>query len=471
MMLLKKLLPVCFLLSTIMPLTAQSKEDSRGSIFANQPLLSPIFEKLYNLEKNKKGKINIVHIGDSHIQADFFTNTIRMALQRKFGNGGFGFTFPYSLVRTNGTYYVKYVSNAPWESLKNISPIADVGVGLSGIALYTPSQDFMLQLSTRDEYKFNHIKIIYPDEQVQYKMSVTADALEVSGGSTSGISSGTAVKYHTVKSGESLSVISRKYGVTISQIKTANRMKSNLIKPKQRLKIPGKGKVKVVKAVTRETNIKEEELDFVSLTTRPYCSSYTSDSLLDRITILPDKKSAMYNLNGFVIENDKPGVIYHTIGVNGAKMSDYNKYPLFFKQLPILQPDLIILSFGTNESYGKLSDTEYTYQLAEFVNNIKKLNSKATILVMTPPPSLFPRRRTNPYVASYSVALMGLTNLPVWDLFSRMGGESGIRPHGEYSRMIARDNVHYTTQGYEAQGQLFSSDFIDAYNYFKSMKN
>jgi LysM repeat protein len=470
-MLLKKLLSICLLLSTMMPLAAQSKEDGRGRIFANQSLLSPVFEKLYSLEKNKKGKINIVHIGDSHIQADIFTNTIRMALQGKFGNGGFGFTFPYSLVRTNGTYYVKYVSNAPWESLKNVSPIADVGVGLSGIALYTSSQDFMLQLSTREEYKFNHIKIIYPNEQAHYRMSVTADALEVSGGSASGISSGTAVKYHTVKSGESLSVIGRKYGVTVNQIKAANGMKSNLIKPKQRLKIPGKGKAKAVKAVTRKTNIKEEELDFVDLATIPYCSSYTGDSLLDRITILPDKKDAMYNLNGFVIENDKPGIVYHTIGVNGAKMSDYNKYPLFFKQLPLLQPDLIILSFGTNESYGKLSDTEYTYQLAEFVNNIKKLNSKATILVMTPPPSLFPRRRTNPYVASYSVALMGLTNLPVWDLFSRMGGESGIRPRGEYSKMITRDNVHYTTQGYEAQGQLFSSDFIDAYNYFKNTKN
>lgn len=474
MMLLKKLVPICLLLITMMPtIAAQNKEDSRGSIFANQSLLSPIFEKLYSLEKNKKGKINIVHIGDSHIQADYFTNTIRMALQGKFGNGGFGFTFPYSLVRTNGTYYVKYVSNAPWESLRNVSPVADVGVGLSGIALYTSSQDFMLQLSAREEYEFNRIKIIYPDEQAHYRMSVTADALEVSGGSTSGISSGTATKYHTVKSGESLSTISRKYGVTVNQIKSANGMKSNLIKPKQRVKIPGKGKAKVqvVKAVTRETNIKEEELDFVNLESRPYCSSYTSDSLLDRITILPDKKSGLYNLNGFVIENNKPGIVYHTIGVNGAKMSDYNKYPLFFKQLPLLEPDLIILSFGTNESYGKLSDTEYTYQLAEFVNNIKKLNSKATILVMTPPPSLFPRRRSNPYVASYSVALMGLTNLPVWDLFSRMGGESGIRPRGEYSKMIARDNVHYTTQGYEAQGQLFSSDFIDAYNYFKNKKN
>lgn len=477
MILLKKLLPIYLLLSTMMlPVAAQSKEDGRGSIFANQSLLSPVFEKLYNLERNKKGKINIVHIGDSHIQADIFTNTIRMALQGKFGNGGFGFTFPYSLVKTNGTYSVKYISNASWESLKNVSPVADVGVGLSGIALYTSSQDFMLQLSAREEYKFNHIKIIYPDEQAHYRMSVSADALEVSGGSpsSSGISSGTAVRYHTVKSDESLSSIGRKYKVTVSQIKSANGMKSNLIKPKQRLKIPGKGKAKktkAVKAVTRETNIKEDELDFVNMESQPYCSFYTSDSLLDRITVLPDRKSAMYNLNGFVIENDKPGIVYNTIGVNGAKMSDYNKYPLFFKQLPLLEPDLIILSFGTNESYGKLSDTEYTYELAEFVNNIKKRNSKAVILVMTPPPSLFPRRRTNPYVESYSTALMGLTNLPVWDLFTRMGGESGIRPRGEYSKMIARDNVHYTTQGYEAQGQLFSSDFIDAYNYFKNKKN
>lgn len=477
MILLKRSLSISLLLLLILlPVNtgAQSlNDDGGGNIFSNQQLLSPLFEKLYNLEKNQKGKINIVHIGDSHIQADFFTNTIRMALQDKFGNGGFGFTFPYSLVRTNGSYYVKYVCNASWQSLLNVSPVADVGVGLSGIALYTSSQDFMLQLSARAGSEFNHIKIIYPDEEGHYRMSVTADPLEVSGGSVSGISSGTSVRYHTVKSGESLSVISRKYGVNITQIKKANGLKSNLIKPKQRLKIPGKGGTKkaAVQTKAKETNIKEEELEFVDLVTKPYYSSYTSDSLLDRITILPDKKSGMYNLNGFVIENDKPGVVYHSIGVNGAKMSDYNKYPLFFKQLPILHPDLIILSFGTNESYGKLSDNQYIYQLTEFANNIKKQNPYATVLVMTPPPSLFPRRRPNPYVASYSIALMGLTNLPVWDLYSRMGGESGIRPRGEYSKMIARDNVHYTSQGYEAQGLLFSSDFIDAYNFFKSKKN
>lgn len=474
MIFLKRLILFCFFLMLVQPemqLSANDgKDEGGGDIFSNQALLSPVFEKFYNLEKNKTGKINIVHIGDSHIQADFFTNAIRVDLQQRFGNGGYGFTFPYNLVKTNGTYAVRYVSNASWQSLLNVSPVADVGIGLSGIALYTSSEDFMLQLYTREGYEFNSIKIIYPDEQPHYKMSTTAETLEVSGGSISGISSGTKARYHTVRSGESLSVIGRKYGVTVTQIKNANGLKSNMIRPKQRLRIPGKGVA--VKSTTpvkaRPVNLKEEDMEFVELDTRSYYSSYTSDSLMNRITILPDKKSAMYNLNGFVIENDKPGVIYHNIGVNGAKLTDYNKYPLFFRQLPILEPDLIILSFGTNESYGKISENQYIYQLTEFVNNIRKVNKDAVILVMTPPPSLFPRRRTNPYVSNYSVALMSLPNLPVWDLYSRMGGESGIRPKGEYSKMIARDNVHYTSQGYEAQGQLFATDFIKAYNYFKT---
>ncbi|WP_291128261.1 GDSL-type esterase/lipase family protein, partial [Dysgonomonas sp. UBA7698] len=189
---------------------------------------------------------------------------------------------------------------------------------------------------------------------------------------------------------------------------------------------------------------------------------------INRITLVPDGKTAMYNLNGFVIENNEPGVVYHTIGVNGAKMTDYIKYPLFFKQLPILEPDLIILSFGTNESFGKMSDTEYIFQLNEFINNIKAYCKNATILVMTPPPSMFRKGRQNTFVADYSVALMGINYLPVWDLYSRMSGDSAIRPRGDYASMIARDKVHYTTGGYEAQGQLFISDFLNAYNNYKS---
>ncbi len=445
----------------------KEKADGNKDIFSNQALLNPLFQKLQNLEKNHKGKINIVHIGDSHIQADFFTDAIRVALQGKFGNGGVGFTFPYSLVKTNGPRYVKYVSNAPWQSLLNVFPVADVGVGLSGIALYTSDEDFVLQLSTIEGCDFNKIKIIYPTKEPQYIISTTAEPLVATATVSGGIATG--YKYHKVKSGESLSVIGRKYGVTVAQLKKANGLKSNMIRPAQRLKIPVKGGV-VQPKKTEKTNIQKDSLNYVDLVSKPYYSSYTSDTAMSRITILPAQKQAMYNLNGFVLENDKPGIIYHSIGVNGAKLTDYSKYPLFFQQLPILQPDLIILSFGTNESFGKISDTDYIYQLRELVNKIKQLNPNAIVLVMTPPPSMFRRRRTNTYVSDYSVALMGLANLPVWDLYTRMGGASGIGPKGEYSRMIARDKVHYTAGGYVAQGQLFASDFIDAYNNFKKFK-
>ncbi len=474
MIFLKRLFPLCFFLILVCvsfaDLCAKEIEDGKdkgGEIFANQSLLVPVFEKLSNLERNKQGKINIVHIGDSHIQADFFTNTIRQALQDKFGNGGFGFTFPYSLVRTNGSRYVKYACNATWQSLLNVYPVADVGVGLSGIALYTSAENFVLQLSTSDDYEFNKVKIIYPSKKSHYKMSITAEPLHVS--STGVVSASTiGMKYHKVKAGESLGLISRKYGVTVAQIKKANGLRSNMIRPKQTLKVPLKATR--VQPKVQVSNIEKDSIDYVNLVSKPYYSSYTSDTLMNRITILPDGQSAMYNLNGFVIENDKPGVIYHSIGVNGAKISDYNKYPLFFEQLPILNPDLIVLSFGTNESFGKLSDSEYIYQLNEFVKNIKILNRNAIVLVMTPPPSMFRRRRTNTYITDYSIALMGLNNLPVWDLYKRMGGASGIAPKGEYAGMIARDKVHYTTGGYQAQGELFASDFIDAYNNFKKHK-
>lgn len=459
---------ILFIVFSTGKLSAEDISDGKdqGNVFANQELLYPVFEKLYNLETNKHGKINIVHIGDSHIQADFFTNAIREMLQAKFGNGGVGFTFPYSLVKTNGPRSVKYACNATWRSQLNVSPIADVGVGLSGIALYTSTENFVLQLSVNDDYGFNNVKIIYPTIEPQYKMSVTAEPLQVTASGTVGSSIG--FKFHKVKSGESLSLIGRRYGVTIPQIKSANNLKSNLIKPNQTLKIPVKGVP--VKPKVEMSNIVGDSIDYVSMETKPYYSSYTSDTVLNRITILPTENRGMFNLNGFVIENDKPGIIYHSIGVNGARMIDYAKYPLFFEQLPILHPDLIILSFGTNESFGRMSDEEYVYQLNEFVKNIQEKNKDAIVLVMTPPPSMFRRTRVNTYVSNYSAALMGLNYLPVWDLYSRMGGASGIAPRGQYAKMMDRRKVHYTVTGYQAQGELFTSDFMDAYNNFKKLK-
>lgn len=48
---------------------------------------------------------------------------------------------------------------------------------------------------------------------------------------------------HTVRSGDSLSTIAARYGVTISELKKTNRLSRNLIRPGQRLRIPAAGEV------------------------------------------------------------------------------------------------------------------------------------------------------------------------------------------------------------------------------------
>lgn len=49
-------------------------------------------------------------------------------------------------------------------------------------------------------------------------------------------------KSHSVKSGENLTTIAKKYGTTVSELKKANGMEGDNLRPGQELKLPGKGK-------------------------------------------------------------------------------------------------------------------------------------------------------------------------------------------------------------------------------------
>ena len=103
-----------------------------GNDVQNATAIRTFFEKLYQLEQTKQGKINIVHIGDSHIQADLFTAKIRSQFQNVYGNGGFGFTFPYSVAKTNNSAPIRYSASGSFQSYRNLYADSSKPVGLSG---------------------------------------------------------------------------------------------------------------------------------------------------------------------------------------------------------------------------------------------------------------------------------------------------------------------------------------------------
>lgn len=441
----------------------EEEDTGKKTFFANQAMLDPVFERLYQLEKSRAWKVNLVHVGDSHIQADFLTNAIRTSLQEKFGNGGYGFTFPYSLMRTNGTISIKYNSNATWKSRLNVSPVSKAfDVGLSGIGLFTEDQNVRIQLTTNKELPFNSIKVIYPTKEAQYQISLTDNPVIEK---TEVEQTDNQQVIHRIRRGESLSIIAVRYKTTVAALKQENNLRSDNIQAGRTLIIPSSAGVKNI-----TTKITTESVDYVDLQSYPYYSSFISPIPLNRISVFSRGNADKHSINGFVLENDKPGLIYHGIGVNGAKISDFNKYPLFFKQLTVLKPDLVIVAFGTNESYQKLPAEQYIEKVNEMVGMIRAENPDVVVLVMTPPPSMFRRRAKNTLIGEYSEELMKLTNVPVWNLYEKMDGDKGIAENGRFADIIARDKIHYTTRGYKIQGDMFVQDFLEAYNQFKERK-
>ncbi|MBN8249522.1 MAG: LysM peptidoglycan-binding domain-containing protein, partial [Verrucomicrobia bacterium] len=73
--------------------------------------------------------------------------------------------------------------------------------------------------------------------KIGQKLQVPAPALaSAADAGTTGTGSGAAT--HTVRGGENLSRIAKRYGVTVKEIRAANGLKSNDIKVGQKLRIP-----------------------------------------------------------------------------------------------------------------------------------------------------------------------------------------------------------------------------------------
>ncbi len=422
----------------------------------NPRALSLFWKKLEEIKQSQNKKINIIHIGDSHIQADLMTAKVRRNLQNVFGNAGRGFVFPHNLARTNGSWDVKFSSNANWNNYKIVSPTSDNKVGLSAIALSIKSDNFSIEFNAKDAYNFfKTIKIITPKNTNSFGFSTEKKILAVEKKVRQKIS-------HKIKNGEAISIIADKYNISVADLKKANGLKSNNIRAGKKLIIPT-DQMKILVA---------EKSQFIplSISNNDNYHYYQSEQLLDKIYIIPNGVQNQYDLNGLIVENGNAGILYHNIGVNGAKLSDYNKYSLFFEQLKSLEPDLIVVSLGTNESFDKMKAEDFLVQMDLFIQNVKDKNPNVEFLVVTPPPSLFQRKFPNTYVADYAQKILNLAtdkNFAVWDLYGQLGGFYGVR-NNFLKGIIGNDRVHYTKKGYELQGDLFTKAILKTYEIMKN---
>jgi lysophospholipase L1-like esterase len=349
------------------------------------------FTKLYKqINKtilNGTDKIQIVHLGGSHIQADIYTKVIRERLQELSPdmNGGRGLIFPFRMAKTNNpsNYRVQY--SGSWEYCKSTQKDKSCELGLTGIAVTTSDSVAEIFIDpnqgTGVYYDFSYVKIFHLP--TRYQVSVIMHDTLYFG------------KYH------------HEGGYT-------------------GIKLP--------------RNIDQLQLKIVK------------DTLEDSFTLL-----------GISLENDRPGIVYNAIGVNGSKLGSYLGCKLYPKHLAEIDPQLVIFSIGTNDAYTTRFDVQkYRQEYRQLLDTTLKAVPSAAILLTVPNDSYLYRRYVNRNTEKMREVIFELAreyNCGVWDFYTIMGGLNSSQAWYALN-LMNYDRVHFNRKGYELKGELLFSAFL-----------
>lgn len=350
--------------------------------------INSFYSKLVTLKVVDSGEINIVHIGDSHIQADFFTGEVRNTLQQIFGNAGRGLVFPYQLAKSNAPDDIISYSNTAWLFSRLAHTQNDVPCGIAGFGVQTGNSNATINISLKADDNgaqlFNKLKIFVDDD-------TTASWLLKTGGNNTAdtISGNNGLLYHEIN-------------------------------------VPN--------------------------------SSSLSLSLLS-----PGMSHSFY---GVSLENGHRGILFHAIGVNGARYDQYNSTPLFWKQLPALKADLFIISMGTNEAQANsVDETQFLGQVTLFLQRLKIASPHAAVLITTAADS-YKGRHSNIVLQQLNNTLFkycARNHIAFWDLYRITNGYGSAR-NWLRKGLMNTDRVHYKPEGYRLQGQLLIQALLNGYN-------
>ena len=433
------------------------------------PGLGRFWYKLRQLEASNRKRVTIVHIGDSHIQADWFSGKLRRLLHHRFGAAGRGLVFPYTVAGTNSPPDVRSSSSVDWDARRNVQSQPKLPIGVAGITMQTRSLPLLLSVRLEEEeidYSFDRV-LLFSNKGMGLCDLALCEKINSEAPAPKPI----PTVYHTVRSGETLSEIAEEYGIGLSVLKKQNGIRGSTIYAGQRLAVQ-KGRSKYGVEISYQA-AEYRDSDTARLTQpglEPFLSLLEFQAPQDRMflrSIGSDQNSQALQIYGLSLERKRAsGILYHSIGVNGATFRDYNQSEYFFQQLSSLHPDLIILSLGTNESLeGHFSAQNFDGQVLELLQSLSKAAPMADILLTTPPDGKLNRTNPNPHLIPISAEIKKLaldSRTGLWDFFTIMGGP-GAMDNWYAEGFAQKDKLHLNKAGYERMGELLFEALMEGY--------
>lgn len=355
--------------------------------FYDRKLAEPLFLKLNNAV-NKR--VNLLYIGDSHVQADDFTGELRSRFQLTYGNAGRGLVFPYSTARTHAA--VDYVTShtGRWLYSKNIEAAPQLPLGVSGVTARTTDSNASFRLSFRGTVQPEHkrLRILLKRDAQSYDFNVRS-------------------------------------GNTQIQVDVFNPA------------LPDNTPMLVIDLPTVTS-------DFVFTLKKT------------------DTAQSVFEIYGISIETpDDAGVLFHSVGINGAGHYSLLRQNLMKEQLELIKPDAVIIDLGANDFYrGKIDKDVFSSNLLKIVNIIRSANPETSIILGCSQ-DIYRGGYSLPDCMVFSDIIREFSQKHqclFYDWYWVSGGRFSMMRWSQ-SALAKWDMVHLTHSGYLLKGQLMAESY------------
>ncbi|MDR2764277.1 MAG: GDSL-type esterase/lipase family protein [Tannerella sp.] len=356
--------------------------------------LDDFLNKLDQLLAGKDTIVRIVHLGDSHVQAGFYSGQVMHLLHEAFGNAGRGWIAPLKLAGVNEPkdYRITSSTVGKWTAGRCVQKAPGCPWGLGGIGLRPESETVDLSIGISPlrgaGYAFDEV-LFYRDVRTLRLLPDAADE-----------------RWTEAVCGSD----PRAPEVAVDTFRLATTVDSLHL----------------------------------------YSTSSNED--------FPGPATGSYY--GFSLLNGQPGILYHSIGQNGAMFMNYASAG-YVRQLSLLDPSLLIITLGTNESYTArlFREEEFISQVDGFIRLVREYLPSTAILLTTPAESF--RRTRNGFVRNENISGMARAiteyaatgGLACFDLYRATGGANSCKKWQE-GKLLGRDRVHFSVEGYHEQGKL-----------------
>jgi len=189
---------------------------------------------------------------------------------------------------------------------------------------------------------------------------------------------------------------------------------------------------------------------------------YRSDSVIHHLQIKALKPCAFWGVE-FI---HAPQLIYQQCGLVGAQFIHLIQHKKeVVEQLQVLKPDMLIFSYGSNESYSSFDSLTYQTQIETFLNTIKEKLPYAVILISNAPDTRSGGKTPKNEMCINQILELSAknTNISFLNINEAMGGWESLYKW-KSNDLFLSDLLHFNNKGAQLIADIFTYALFDCGN-------